>query len=1115
MKTKLFLLLALAFLLAPFAQVQVAAAASVTPTVVSGNPSCSSLVYGKLSFKPQPEPPPSGTYTFPGDSQNSVKLTKNGAYYSWISTISIDAVIVKGGPNSNVYVYNPESYGDTQLSAPDNGGQPYGLSHIEFCYDYELVVTKTANPTYTREYTWTIDKSVTPGTLDLFAGESSKADYSVQVDQTVLEKDPAVSGTITIKNPSPFNVTVTSVSDAMNGSTASVDCAPPFTLAGYATKPCNYSMALLEKKNGTNTATVATNSADVAGGSGTAAVAFGNPTQVVGYPTVNVTDSNGKSWSASGDATWTYDRTFNCSTTPSSYANGRYSYLTPNTATITQTGNSDGASVTVNCYAPLVFKDSDPTYTREYTWKIDKSVNQNAFGLFAGETGTAKYTVAVDQTVTDKDFKVFGDITVVNSHPSRSMTVAVADSLPGATGMTLSCNGSLTVAARQSAACHYDATVTNADKRLNTATVTFNSIKFVATADVIFGAPKIVGFSTVNVTDTNRRNTSWQATGDASWSYDYPFTCPTSITSYSNGKYSFTLPNTATITENGLSDRESVTWDCYAPVVSKTSDPTYTREYSWTIDKSVSPSELWMFAGESGGAHYNVSVDQTYGEKLFVFGTITVTNTHPTRAMAVSVADNLPGAIGMTLTCNGALNVPANSSATCNYNATVSSAESRTNTATVTLGTAQFTATAPVVFGEPQEVGYGTVNVTDTNGKAWQASNDARWEYEGTFVCPSDPSKYANGVYTFTVPNTAKITETQQSDNASVKVNCYAPLVSKNAQTSFTRKYNWTILKAATQPTVTLSMGQVFPMTYTVTVNATPTNSDWAVKGTITVANPNPKQEMVVSVADELTGATGMTLDCGGSLRVPAGGRATCGYSAGLPGSAAVENTAKATLNSIGFSGKANVVFDLTKPTKEVDKCIDVNDSLHGSLGRVCYSGAAKLLTYNHNIGPYSVCGDYTVNNEASFTASDTGAKGSASASVAVKVPCLGCTLTPGYWKTHSNYGPARYDDTWAKIGEDTEFYLSKTTWYKALWVSPSGNAYWILAHAYIAAKLNTLNGADYSAVAATLARADGLLKVFPPTGKMSKSVRAEFVATAGILDKYNNGYIGPGHCSE
>ena len=75
-------------------------------------------------------------------------------------------------------------------------------------------------------------------------------------------------------------------------------------------------------------------------------------------------------------------------------------------------------------------------------------------------------------------------------------------------------------------------------------------------------------------------------------------------------------------------------------------------------------------------------------------------------------------------------------------------------------------------------------------------------------------------------------------------------------------------------------------------------------------------------------------------------------------------------------------------------------------------------------------------------------------------------TLTPGYWKTHSAEGPAPFDDTWNALanGEDTPFFGSGKTYYQALWTAPSGNAYYILAHAYIAAQLNILNGASVPA---------------------------------------------------
>jgi hypothetical protein len=157
----------------------------------------------------------------------------------------------------------------------------------------------------------------------------------------------------------------------------------------------------------------------------------------------------------------------------------------------------------------------------------------------------------------------------------------------------------------------------------------------------------------------------------------------------------------------------------------------------------------------------------------------------------------------------------------------------------------------------------------------------------------------------------------------------------------------------------------------------------------------------------------------------------------------------------------------------------------------------------------------------ASFETDDTCTTGSDSWTVDVSIPpCdVGCTLTPGYWKTHSLYGPAPYDDAWLALGSDgadTLFFLSGVSYHHVLWTPPKGNAYYILAHAYIAAKLNVLNGATDTAVASTLATAEQLFANWAPSqiGKAS-ALRAQMVALAATLDSYNNGLIGPGHCSE
>jgi hypothetical protein len=85
------------------------------------------------------------------------------------------------------------------------------------------------------------------------------------------------------------------------------------------------------------------------------------------------------------------------------------------------------------------------------------------------------------------------------------------------------------------------------------------------------------------------------------------------------------------------------------------------------------------------------------------------------------------------------------------------------------------------------------------------------------------------------------------------------------------------------------------------------------------------------------------------------------------------------------------------------------------------------------------------------------------------------------------------------------------------LQTNPSGgNAYFILAHQYIAARLNQANGASNTpAVDAAMAGALAFFSNSANTGNPApaKSVRGPLLDFAGTLDHYNNGLIGPGHC--
>jgi hypothetical protein len=129
-----------------------------------------------------------------------------------------------------------------------------------------------------------------------------------------------------------------------------------------------------------------------------------------------------------------------------------------------------------------------------------------------------------------------------------------------------------------------------------------------------------------------------------------------------------------------------------------------------------------------------------------------------------------------------------------------------------------------------------------------------------------------------------------------------------------------------------------------------------------------------------------------------------------------------------------------------------------------------------------------------------------------------GCTYTLGYWKTHSDQGPAPYDPAWKNLGLDEEatpFFTSGASWYQTFQTPPRGNAFYILAHQYMAAELNVLNGASSTSdVDAALSGAKALFSgLAAGSTTLTSEQRAQAVAWAGTLDDYNNGVTGPGHC--
>jgi hypothetical protein len=326
--------------------------------------------------------------------------------------------------------------------------------------------------------------------------------------------------------------------------------------------------------------------------------------------------------------------------------------------------------------------------------------------------------------------------------------------------------------------------------------------------------------------------------------------------------------------------------------------------------------------------------------------------------------------------------------------------------------------------------------------------------------------------------------------------------------------------KSADQTELTLSTGQQFLVNYQVDVDiAGFTDSDWAVSGEITIENNTPFDATIESVADIVSTGIAATVDCEEAFpyTLPKGELLTCTYSSDLPDATQRTNTATVLTSGVVGGGEDEVDVIFSDPTTEIDRCVDVSDTYAGVLDTVCTNEAPSSFSYTLTIGPYSTCGEYKVENTASFVTDDYGIIGSDSWTVTVDVPCVGCTLTQGYWKTHSEYGPAPYDDTWALLGADTPFFLSGQTYYEVLWALPGGNAYYILAQQYIAAKLNALNGSDFTAAQSAFDQAEALFETYTPAqvANLKGAAKHVWINLATILDNYNNGLIGPGHCDE
>ncbi len=388
-----------------------------------------------------------------------------------------------------------------------------------------------------------------------------------------------------------------------------------------------------------------------------------------------------------------------------------------------------------------------------------------------------------------------------------------------------------------------------------------------------------------------------------------------------------------------------------------------------------------------------------------------------------------------------------------------------------------------------------------------------------------------------------------QDEQDSVLVEVVTPLVvEKTAQTSYDRDWDWNIVKSADKTDLILNDGESpFDVNYTVMVSAVSTNVNHTVTGTITVTNPAGNPDVDVIDIDDVLDNSGdaTTLSCedeNADITFPftlsEGEVLTCDYTKTGASEDDTLNTVTVTTDGSVPGGDATADVDWEEPVNEIDECVDVSDDNvnAGVLGQVCAGDGDNDETFNYSVsfGAHPdadvilECGVHEHPNIASYVvvddANDTGENDDADWNVTITIDCFeGCTLTQGYWKTHSSHGPAPEDDSgaWDEVGgPDADFFLSGVSWLNVFKTPPGGNPYYQLAHQYMATVLNTETDASVpDEVQDAINGAKILFETFTPAqigkGKTAKQYRTEFTSLAGILGSYNEGLIGPGHCDE
>ncbi|MFN8084765.1 MAG: hypothetical protein U0Q14_11110 [Dermatophilaceae bacterium] len=882
----------------------------------------------------------------------------------------------------------------------------------QVCGGANLSVTKTAVAGYTQTYPWTVTKAASR--TSIVVAEGGNTDVTYTVTPTVRTPTPTawtLTGTITVTNPNDWESITAQVSDAVDitGLTCSVADGTDVVVAASSSVTLDYTCTVDDGVNpgtlsGSNTATAtwdkgaaSTSEGSASGGADVVGTLTGSINE-----TVPVMDSmfGGQLGTATAGGTLTATgagvtvsvdgKSFVYTKTLTGTA-GECQTI-DNTATITGTGASATASVNLCIVKALTAtKSGEGTFTRTYPWTISKDVDKTRIDIAPDGTATFHYTVtATPGSPVDSAWALSGKITVTNPN-AFSATATVVDDLSGCT-----VSGSpVTVAANSTAELAYSCSGLGSAVTENSATVTWTA----QTASGDLGGSAAAAGSGFVYTETSvdksipvfdDETVSGGATklGDAvygeasTYSYGYDVTkpgadiTPGKCATYDNKAWVKTDANDSWATK---SVKVCVGADL---TVTKTAAGTYDTTYLWKIEKSTGEYTGNTTAGSVVTVPYTVTATKTgqTDANWMVVGKITVTNPNTWESVTLqSVSDSLSvGAASCEITSGDpTATIPASGSEELTYRCTYASqpdSYAGTNRATVTWakdlaytangeasGSADYTL---ALTGKTND----TITVTDTYEGVTTTLGTATIDDSPKDFPYSHDVKAPSGSCT-TVKNTATITETNQSADASATVCGAAGITtSKDATGAFDRDWTWKVVKDAKKTDLVAdpTTGKV-TATYTVTVTPTATDSGATVKGSISAHNPNDVP-LTVYVSDAIDGTNCTVTPASGTM--PANGDFKADYTCSLPEvpTGVVTNVATVSWDSNGYvpagsqSPSATVDFATVKPMVSGDG-VTVTD-IHAPAGTFdTYYGAEGEQTVKYDvtwIGEPGTCVDYT-----------------------------------------------------------------------------------------------------------------------------------------------------------